>query len=63
MNKNLEQKINPNISIYLEELIKNEINPLFLRLLKSALLSEDILNEMESEMSRYLMEVLTDENK
>ena len=63
MNENPEQPGNSNLAIYLKELIKNETDPLFLRLLNSALRSNDILNEMESEMSDYLIEVLTDENK
>lgn len=63
MNENPEQPRNSNLAIYLEELIQNETDPLFLRLLNSALRSNDILNEMESEMSDYLIEVLTDENK
>jgi len=62
MNENTEQNTSKSLTIYLNELIQKETNPLFLRILNSALRSNDILNEMESEMSNYLKEVLTDEN-
>jgi len=53
---------NASIDIYLDELSSEEENPIFERIIKSAINSEDILISMQNEMDNILLEVVNDED-